>query len=112
MIVVNNDTGVVIVSITTTVTSQPLPAVQPCQFYKANVTVLSSEYHGDSFVIRERSPGGVCVCARVHVRRCLYAKIILFTIHLEYYHVHYSSQNVGFVMPSTVVFSFELNLKV
>ena len=112
VIVVNNDTGVVIVSITTTVTSQPLAAVQPCQFYTANVTAFSSEYHGDSFVIRERSPGGMCVCARVRACRCLYAKIILFTIHLEYYHVHYSSQNVGFVKPSTVVFSIGLNLKV
>ena len=108
VIVVNNDTGVAIVSSTTTVTSQPLPAVQPCQYYTANVTAFSSEYHGDSVVIAERSPGGTCVC----MSKCLHAKIILFTIQLEYYHVHYSSQNVGFAMPSTVVFSIELNLKV
>ena len=65
VIVVNNNTGVVIVSITTTKTTQALPVVQPCQYYTANVTVFSSEYHGDSMVTGERSSGGMCVC-RVH----------------------------------------------
>ena len=64
VIVVNNDTGVVIVSITTTVTIQPLPDLQRCQYYTANVTAFTSEYHGDSVVTRERSPGGMCM----HVR--------------------------------------------
>ena len=63
VIVVNNDTGVVIVNNTTTVTTQPLPHVQLCQYYTANVTAFSSEYHGDSVVTGERSPGGVCACA-------------------------------------------------
>ena len=72
VIVVNNDTGVVIVSSTTTVTRQPLPDLQQCQCYTANVTAFSSEYHGDSVVTGERSPGGIFVCARVKVRRCLY----------------------------------------
>ena len=70
--VVNNNTGVVIVSSTTTVTIQPLPNVQRCQYYTANVTAFSSEYHGDSVVTGERSLGGTCVC--VCVSRCLYAK--------------------------------------
>ena len=80
VIVVNNDTGVVIVSNTTTMTTQTLPDVELCQYYTANVTAFSSEYHGDSMVTGERSPGGmcvcvcvcVCVCARMQVRRCLY----------------------------------------
>ena len=58
VIVVNNDTGVVIVSNTTMVTTQALPDVQPRQYY----TAFSSEYHGDSVVTGERSPGGICVC--------------------------------------------------
>ena len=72
VIVVNNDTGVVIVSNTTTVTIQPLPHVQPCQYYTANVTAFSSDYHGDSMVTGERSPGGTC--AFVCVCRCLCTK--------------------------------------
>ena len=64
VIVVNNDTGITIVSNTTTVTTQPLPHVQPCQYYTANVTAFSSEYLGDSVVTGERSQGGTCVCAR------------------------------------------------
>ena len=107
VIVANNDTGVVIVSNTTTVTTQPLPHVQLCQYYTANVTAFSSEYHGDSVVTGERSPGGICV----FVCRYLYAKK-MFTIHLEYYRMHYLSRNVGFAMSSTVVFSIGLNLKV
>ena len=68
VVVVNNDTGVVIVNRTTMVTTQPLPNVQPCQYYTANVTAFSSEYHGDSVVTGERSLGGMCVCAHVHVQ--------------------------------------------
>ena len=71
VIVVNNDTGVVIVNNTTTVTTQPLPDLQRCQYYTANVTAFSSEYHSDSVVTGERSPGGMCVA---RVCRCLYAK--------------------------------------
>ena len=67
VIVVNNDTGVVIVSNITTMTTQALPYVQPCQYYTANVTAFTSEYHGDSVVTGERSPGGVCVCVCVRV---------------------------------------------
>ena len=109
VIVVNNDTGVVIVSNTTTVTTQPLPDVQLCQYYTANITAFSSEYHGDSVVIRERSPGGTCVYV------CTVQVLVhknMFTIHLEYYRMHYSSQIIGFAMSSTVVFSIGLNLKV
>ena len=112
VIVVNNDTGVVIVNNTTTVTTHSLPDVQRCQYYTANVTGFSSEYHGDSVVYGERSPGGVCVCTYVQV--LVYAKMISFrfTVHLEYYRVSSLSRNVGFVMSSTVVFSIKLNLKV
>ena len=76
VIVVNNDTGVVIVSNTTTVTIQPLPDVQLCHYYIANVTAFSSEYHGDSVVTGERSPGGTCVCARVCAGACAQNNII------------------------------------
>ena len=113
VIVANNDTGVTIVNSTTTVTTQPLSDVQLCQYYTANVTAFSSEYHGDSVVTGERSLGGMCLCiVCMHMCRCLYAKMILFTIHLDYYHVSSMSQNVGFTMLSTVVFSIGLNLKV
>ena len=37
VIVVNNDTGLVIVSNTTTVTTQVLPVFQLCQYYTANM---------------------------------------------------------------------------
>ena len=67
VIVVNNDTGVVIVSNTTTVTTQLLPGVQLCQYYTANVTAFSSDYHGDRVVTGERSPGGTCVCVQALV---------------------------------------------
>ena len=70
VIVVNNNTGIVIVSITTTVTTQMLPNAQLCQYYTANVTAFSSKYHGDSVVTGRRSLGGTCV----FVCRCLYAK--------------------------------------
>ena len=114
VIVVNNDTGVVIVSNTTTVTIQPLPDVQLCHFYIADVTAFSSEYHGDSVVTGERSPGGTCVCTYACVQVLVHKMISLFrfTIHLEYYRVSSSSQNVGFAMSCTVVFSIGLNLKV
>ena len=71
VIVVNNDTGVVIVSNTTTVTTQSLPDVQLCQYYTANVTAFSSEYHGDSVVTGDRSPGGTCVCACMCAGACM-----------------------------------------
>ena len=48
----------------------------------------------------------VCECASDCMQK------VLFTIHLEYYRVSSSSQNVGFSMSSSVVFSIELNLKV
>ena len=69
MIVVNNDTGVVIVNNTTMVTRQALPDLQRCQYYTANVTAFSSEYHGDSVVTGDRSPGGMCACVQVLVCR-------------------------------------------
>ena len=71
VIVVNNDTGVVIVSNTTTVTIQPLPDVQLCQYYTANVTAFTSEYHGDSVVTVERSLGGMYVCACACASACM-----------------------------------------
>ena len=76
VIVVNNDTGVVIVSNTTMVTTQPLPDVQRCQYYTANVTAFSSDYYGDSVVTGGRSPGSVCVCACALVQVFVH-KIIL-----------------------------------
>ena len=60
VIVMNNNTGQVIVSATTTNTNYPLPAglLQPCQYYTANVTAFSSEHHSDSVVTGQRTPGG------------------------------------------------------
>ena len=65
VIVVNNDSGVVIVSNTITTTRQPLPHVQQCQYYTANVTAFSSEYHGDSMVTGERQLGGGYMCVQM-----------------------------------------------
>ena len=58
VIVMNNNTGQVIVSATTTNTSHKLPAITPCQYYTANVTAFSSEHHSDSVVTGQRVPGG------------------------------------------------------
>ena len=56
----NNNTGQVIVSATTTNTNYPLPdnTIQPCQYYTANVTAFSSEHHSDSVATGQRLPGG------------------------------------------------------
>ena len=69
--VVNNDTGLTIVSNTTMVTIQALPNIQLCYYYTANVTAFSSEYHGDSMVFGSRAPGGnVHVCEYVCAGAC------------------------------------------
>ena len=60
VIVMNNNTGQVIVSATTNNTIHPLPdAPTPCQHYTANVTAFSSEYYSESVVIGQRTTGGV-----------------------------------------------------
>ena len=51
VILISNE---VIVSETTDNTYYPLPALQPCQYYTANVTAFSSEYHGDSATFKQR----------------------------------------------------------
>ena len=61
VIVMNNNTGQLIVSATTTNTNYQLPknAIQPCQYYTANVTAFSSEHHSDSVVTAgQRTQGG------------------------------------------------------
>ena len=60
VIVMNNNTGQVIVSATTTNTNYTLPVLQPCQYYTANVTACSAEHHSDSVVTGQRAPGGEC----------------------------------------------------
>ena len=63
VIVMNNNTGQVIVSATTTNTNYPLPVLQFCQYYTANVTAFSSEQQGDTVEAGLRTPGGECgVC--------------------------------------------------
>ena len=59
VIVMNNDTGQVIVSETTTNTNYPLPAGlnMPCQYYTANVTAFSSQHRSESVVTGQRVPG-------------------------------------------------------
>ena len=54
VILINNVINEVIVSETTDNTYYPLPALQPCQYYTANVTAFSSEYHGDSAIFKQR----------------------------------------------------------
>ena len=51
VILISNE---VIVSETTDNTYYPLPTLQPCQYYTANVTAFSSEYHGDSVIFKQR----------------------------------------------------------
>ena len=58
VIVMNNNTGQVIVSATTNNTNYPLPILEHCQYYTVNVTAFSSEYHSDSVVTGQRTPGG------------------------------------------------------
>ena len=59
VIVMNNNTGQVIISATTNNTIYPLPgAPTPCQYYTANVTAFSSEYYSESVVIGQRTTGG------------------------------------------------------
>ena len=58
VIVMNNNTGQVIVSDTTTNTSYPLPVLVLCQYYTANVTAFSSQHHSESVVTVQRAPGG------------------------------------------------------
>ena len=60
VIVMNNNTGQVIVNTTTTNTNYPLPVLQPCQYYTANVTAFSSQHRSESVdVIGQRVPGGM-----------------------------------------------------
>ena len=56
--VMNNVSSELILNKTTDNTYCPLPALQPCQYYTANVTAFSSEYHGDSVAKKQRTPGG------------------------------------------------------
>ena len=62
VIVMNNNTGQVIVSATTTNTYVPLPVLPLCQYYTTNVTAFSSEHYSDSVVTGQRVPGGECGC--------------------------------------------------
>ena len=80
----NNVSNELILNKTTDNTYYPLPNVQRCQYYTANVTAFSSKYHGDGMVNKQRTPGGVCVracvcvCVRVCVRACVHACTLLF----------------------------------
>ena len=58
VIVMNNNTGQVIVSGTTTNTIYPLPILELCQNYTANVTAFSSQHRSASVVTVQRAPGG------------------------------------------------------
>ena len=59
VIVMNNNTGQVIVSDTITNTYYTLPdIIELCQYYTANVTAFSLEHHSDSVVTGQRTPGG------------------------------------------------------
>ena len=58
VIVMNNNTGQVIVSGTTTNTIYPLPLLELCQYYTANVTAFSSQHRSESVVTKARVPGG------------------------------------------------------
>ena len=56
--VMNNNTGQMIVDKKTNETYIPLPLLQYCQSYTANVTAFTSQQQGDSVVTGQRVPGG------------------------------------------------------
>ena len=58
MTLMNMNTGQEIVTVTTSNPYCPIPAIQSCQYYTANVTAFSSEHHSDSVVTGQRVPGG------------------------------------------------------
>ena len=58
VIVMNNNTGQVIVNGTTNNTIYPLPVLKLCQYYTANVTAFSSQHRSVSVVTGQRVPGG------------------------------------------------------
>ena len=60
VIVLNNNTGQVIVSDTTNNINYTLPVLELCQYYTANVTAFSSQHHSESVVTVLRVPGGEC----------------------------------------------------
>ena len=57
VIVMNSNTGQVVVSDTTTNTNYPLPPLPSCQYYTANVTAFSSQHRSESVVIGQRQGG-------------------------------------------------------
>ena len=57
VIVVNNNTGQVIVCDTTTNIIYPLPPLPYCQYYTANVTAFSSQHHSESVFTGQRQGG-------------------------------------------------------
>ena len=54
MTLMNMNTCQEIVTETTSNPYCPMPAVQPCQYYTANVTAFSSEHHSDCVVTGHR----------------------------------------------------------
>ena len=57
VIVMNNNTGQVIVNDTTNNTNYPLPPLPSCQYYTVNVTAFSSQHRSESVVIGQRQGG-------------------------------------------------------
>ena len=55
--VTNVNTGEVIINTNTTETSYPIGSTQFCLEYRVCVVAFSSQYHGDSTFIEERTPG-------------------------------------------------------
>ena len=57
LIVTNMNTGVVIINTNTTDNSYPIGSTQFCLEYRVWVIAFSSQYHGGSTFIEERTPG-------------------------------------------------------
>ena len=62
VIVMNNNTGQVIVNATTTNTNYTLPVLKSCQYYTANVTVFYKTHFGDSIITGQRVPESEYKC--------------------------------------------------
>ena len=57
--VVNTNTDLVIVNVTTEYTNYSIAYLQPCADYKATITPFLMNFEGDSTVTSKRTPGGM-----------------------------------------------------
>ena len=64
-----NETGQVLLNETTANSSCPIPVLESCQYYTANVTAFSSQHLSESVVTGQRTPGGEYTYSVPHEER-------------------------------------------